>query len=109
MVVLGGGYIGAEYASMLNLMGVRVTVVQRGAHLLGREDADVGGLSRGGFRRDGIEIRLGVEATKVTRAADGTVTVNLSDGATVTAKDVLVRWAARLSRQGWGWRRPPSS
>ncbi|GAA1756950.1 mercuric reductase [Pseudarthrobacter sulfonivorans] len=90
MVVLGGGYVGAEYASMLHLMGVRVTVVHRGAHLLGREDADVGGAVGEVFRRDGIEIRLGVEATKVTRAADGTVTVDLSDGATVTAKDILV-------------------
>jgi pyruvate/2-oxoglutarate dehydrogenase complex dihydrolipoamide dehydrogenase (E3) component len=90
MVVLGGGYIGAEYASMLHLMGVRVTVVHRGAHLLGREDADVGAAVGEVFRRDGIEMRLGVEATKVTRAADGTVTVDLCDGATVTAKDVLV-------------------
>jgi pyruvate/2-oxoglutarate dehydrogenase complex dihydrolipoamide dehydrogenase (E3) component len=90
MVVLGGGYVGAEYASMLHLMGVRVTVVHRGAHLLGREDADVGAAVGEVFRRDGIEMRLGVEATKVTRAADGTVTVELSDGATVTAKDILV-------------------
>lgn len=90
MVVLGGGYIGAEYASMLDLMGVRVTVVHRGAHLLGREDADVGEAVGEVFTRDGIEMRLGVEATRVTRAADGTVTVDLSDGSSVTAQDILV-------------------
>ncbi len=90
MVVLGGGYVGAEYASMLHLMGVRITVIHRGAHLLGREDADVGAAVGEVFRRDGIEMRLGVEATKVTRAADGKVAVDLSDGATVTAQDILV-------------------
>lgn len=90
MVVLGGGYIGAEYASMLNIMGVRVTVVQRGKHLLGREDPDVAAAVAEAFTRDGIEVRLGVEATGVTRAADGTVTVELSDGGTVSAEDILV-------------------
>lgn len=90
MVVLGGGYIGAEYASMLNIMGVRVTVVQRGKHLLGREDPDVAAAVAEAFTRDGIEVRLGVEATGVIRAADGTVTVELSDGGTVSAEDILV-------------------
>lgn len=90
MVVLGGGYIGAEYASMLSLMGVRVTVVHRRAHLLGREDPDVAAAVANAFTGDGIDLRLGVEATAVTRAADGTVTVGLSDGGTVSADDILV-------------------
>lgn len=90
MVVLGGGYIGAEYASMLNIMGVRVTVVQRGKHLLGREDPDVAAAVAEAFTRDGIEVRLGVEATGVIPAADGTVTVELSDGGTVSGEDILV-------------------
>jgi pyruvate/2-oxoglutarate dehydrogenase complex dihydrolipoamide dehydrogenase (E3) component len=90
MVVLGGGYIGAEYASMLSLMGVRVTVVHRGAHLLGREDPDVGAAVGEIFSRDGIDVRLGGEATRVTRAADGSVTVDLADGSTVSAQDILV-------------------
>jgi pyruvate/2-oxoglutarate dehydrogenase complex dihydrolipoamide dehydrogenase (E3) component len=90
MVVLGGGYIGAEYASMLSLMGVRVTVVQRRAHLLGREDPDVAAAVANAFTGDGIDLRLGVEATAGTRAADGTVTVGLSDAGTVSADDILV-------------------
>lgn len=90
MVVLGGGYIGAEYASMLSLMGVRVTVVQRPAHLLGREDPDVAAAVADAFTGDGIDLRLGVEATRVSRATDGTVTVELSDGGTVSADDILV-------------------
>lgn len=90
IVVLGGGYIGAEYASMLSLMGVRVTVVHRREHLLGREDPDVGAAVGEVFSRDGIDVRLGVEATRVSRAADGTVTVDLSDGSTVSAEDILV-------------------
>jgi len=105
IVVLGGGYIGAEYASMLNLMGVHVTVVQRGAHLFGREDPDVAASVAEAFTRDGIEVRLGVEATRVTRAADGTVTVELSDGGTVSAEDILVALGREPVTAGLGLER----
>ena len=40
-LVLGGGYIGLEFAQMFRRFGSQVTVVQRGEHLLPREDADV--------------------------------------------------------------------
>lgn len=90
MVVLGGGYIGAEYASMLNLLGVHVTLVQRDQQLLSREDPAVAAAVAESFTRDGMDVRLGVEATRVSRAPDGTVTVELSDGGTATAQDLLV-------------------
>jgi probable pyridine nucleotide-disulfide oxidoreductase len=102
MVVLGGGYVGAEYASMLHLMGVRVTVIHRGAHLLGREDADVGAAVGEVFRRDGIDVRLGMEATRVGRAANGTVTVELSDGGTVSAQEILVALGRTPVTEGLG-------
>lgn len=41
IAILGGGYIGCEFASMLSIMGVAVTIIQRGENLLPREDADV--------------------------------------------------------------------
>ncbi|PYI67849.1 mercuric reductase [Arthrobacter livingstonensis] len=89
IVIVGGGYIGCEFASMLSIMGVAVTVVQRGASLLPREDADVAAAVADVFASDGVDVRLGVGAASVVRAA-GTVAVKLSDGTSVTAEEILV-------------------
>jgi pyruvate/2-oxoglutarate dehydrogenase complex dihydrolipoamide dehydrogenase (E3) component len=90
IIILGGGYVGAEFASMLSIMGVRVTLVQRAGRLLVREDADVAAAVAEAFRRDGVDVRLGVEATRISRADDGEVTVTLSDGTEARAQDILV-------------------
>jgi pyruvate/2-oxoglutarate dehydrogenase complex dihydrolipoamide dehydrogenase (E3) component len=90
IVILGGGYIGCEFADLLNTIGVDVTIVQRGNQLLGREDEDVSAAVKKAFIDAGITVRLGAAAEKIHRAADGTVTVTLDDGGTISAEDVLV-------------------
>ncbi|MCW2134075.1 dihydrolipoyl dehydrogenase family protein [Arthrobacter sp. VKM Ac-2550] len=90
IVILGGGYIGCEFADLLNTIGVDVTIVQRGNQLLGREDEDVSAAVKKAFIDAGITVRLGAAAEKIQRAADGTVTITLDDGETVSAGDVLV-------------------
>jgi pyruvate/2-oxoglutarate dehydrogenase complex dihydrolipoamide dehydrogenase (E3) component len=90
IVILGGGYIGCEFADLLNTIGVDVTIVQRGNQLLGREDEDVSAAVKKAFIDSGITVRLGAAAEKIHRAADGTVTVTLDDGGTISAEDVLV-------------------
>src|SRR5438270_4107789 len=66
LIVLGGGYIGCEFAQMFRRFGSAVTVVQRGPHLLDREDPDVSEALEGVFRSEGIELVLGA---RVRRAA----------------------------------------
>lgn len=90
IIVLGGGYVGCEFADLLNTIGVRVTIVQRGDQLLPREDADVAAAIEHTFTDAGITLRLGEPAERISRAADGTVTVTLGSGETVTAADILV-------------------
>jgi pyruvate/2-oxoglutarate dehydrogenase complex dihydrolipoamide dehydrogenase (E3) component len=90
MVILGGGYIGCEFAGLLNTIGVDVTVIQGGDQLLAREDADVAGAVAANFTAAGISVRLGARAERIARNDDGTVTVSLAGGGTVTAEDVLV-------------------
>src|SRR6185312_8205806 len=68
IVILGGGYIGCEFASMLSIMGVAVTVVQRGPALLPREDADVSAAVAAALESDGVSVRLGAAAEGVVRA-----------------------------------------
>lgn len=89
IIILGGGYIGCEFASLLAIMGVAVTIIQRGEALLPREDADVSAAVASTLESDGVNVRLGVAAESVSRA-NGTVTVSLSDGTSEEAAEILV-------------------
>ncbi|RAN77647.1 mercuric reductase [Bacillus sp. SRB_336] len=89
MVILGGGYVGCEFASMLSIMGVQVTVVQRRDALLPREDADVSSAVANALTADGVTVIFGAEAASVARTG-GMVTVELSDGRKVEAEEILV-------------------
>jgi pyruvate/2-oxoglutarate dehydrogenase complex dihydrolipoamide dehydrogenase (E3) component len=89
IIILGGGYIGCEFASMLSIMGVQVTVVQRRGVLLPREDVDVSESVANALSADGITLVLGAEATAVSRNG-GTVSVELSDGRKLEAEEILV-------------------
>jgi pyruvate/2-oxoglutarate dehydrogenase complex dihydrolipoamide dehydrogenase (E3) component len=65
LIVLGGGYIGLEFGQMFRRFGSKVTVVQSGARLLGREDADVADAVLEILREDGIEVLLNAKAKRV--------------------------------------------
>ncbi|MGO2539612.1 MAG: FAD-dependent oxidoreductase [Specibacter sp.] len=101
IVILGGGYIGCEFASMLAIMGVSVTVVQRADVLLPREDAGVSAAVAAALEADGVSVRLGVAAESVSRAG-GTVTVSLSDGTQATAAEILVAVGRTPVTEGLG-------
>ena len=58
LIVVGGSYIGLEFAQMYRRFGSRVTVVESGPRLVGREDADVSDAIRGILAGEGIEFRL---------------------------------------------------
>lgn len=71
LLVLGGGYIGLEFGQMFRRFGSRVTIVQSGSQLLGREDADVAQAVLQILRDDGIQILLSSRATKVRKVSAG--------------------------------------
>src|SRR5215216_270399 len=62
LLVLGGGYVGLEFAQMFRRFGSEVTIVQRGPQLLSREDADVAEAVAEVLREDGVEVLLRTEA-----------------------------------------------
>jgi pyruvate/2-oxoglutarate dehydrogenase complex dihydrolipoamide dehydrogenase (E3) component len=72
LVVLGGGYVGVEFAQMFRRFGSRVTIVQRGEALLGREDPDVADAIARVLRDEEIEILLGASVERVGRSARST-------------------------------------
>ena len=81
LVVVGGSYIGLEFAQMFRRFGSEVTVVQRGPRLVPREDADVSEALRGILEREGLTIRTGAECVKLAPAGEGVaVQVNCQTG-----------------------------
>ena len=71
LLVLGGGYVGLEFAQMFRRFGSEVTVVQRGGQLLAREDTDVAEAMAEVLREDGIEVLLETEARSIRQDESG--------------------------------------
>jgi pyruvate/2-oxoglutarate dehydrogenase complex dihydrolipoamide dehydrogenase (E3) component len=68
LLVLGGGYVGLEFGQLFRRFGSRVTVVQSGAQLLSREDADVAAEVVAILKQDGIEVLLNSRAGRVIKS-----------------------------------------
>ncbi len=86
LLVLGGGYVGLEFAQMFRRFGSDVTIVQRADQLLTREDHDVADEVAKILREDGIQVLLNAEARRVTHDADGIIRLTVR---TAKGDDVL--------------------
>jgi pyruvate/2-oxoglutarate dehydrogenase complex dihydrolipoamide dehydrogenase (E3) component len=71
LLVLGGGYVGLEFAQMFRRFGSRVTLLHRGDQLLAREDADVAEEIGRIFQDDGIDVVLRASASAAARDGGG--------------------------------------
>jgi dihydrolipoamide dehydrogenase len=89
MVVLGGGPVGVEMAQAVGRLGGEVALLEGSAHLLAREPAPLGEALAEELRRDGIELHLGIHATRARR--DGTrYVLELDDGDELRGDRLLV-------------------
>ncbi len=77
LVIIGGSYIGLEFAQMYRRFGCRVTVVEMGPKLIGREDDEVSAAVQEILESDGIDIRLNANCIGLARH-DGQVAVTAS-------------------------------
>ena len=68
LVILGGSYIGLEFAQMYRRFGSKVTVIEKGARIIGREDEDVSSTIQKFLEDEGVVFKLGAEC-KSTRSA----------------------------------------
>ena len=89
VIVLGGGVIGCEFASVWKSFGADVTIIEGLSHLVALEDESSSKLLERAYRKRGINFELGVRFKSHTVTADG-VTVELEDGKTFTADVLLV-------------------
>ncbi len=102
VIVLGGGVIGVEFASVWKSFGADVTIVEALPHLVPNEDEALSkGLERA-FRKRKIDYKLGVRFQGVEQSDDG-VTVSLEDGTTLTADILLVAVGRGPRTSGLGY------
>ncbi|MGH8601118.1 MAG: FAD-dependent oxidoreductase, partial [Burkholderiales bacterium] len=71
LIIVGGSYIGLEFAQMYRRFGSRVTVVEMAPRLIGREDEDVSDAVREILEGEGIDVRLNARCIAVAKHADG--------------------------------------
>lgn len=79
LVILGGGPVGVEYAQMFQRFGSRVTLIERHARLLSREDADVSEAIQQILEEDGVRVLVDAEAIAI-EGADGRIAITVALG-----------------------------
>ena len=78
VLILGGGYVGLEFAQAMRRFGSRVTVLEREPRLVAREDPDVSEALRQVFADEGIEVLVGASVSRVEGRSGERVRVRLS-------------------------------
>jgi pyruvate/2-oxoglutarate dehydrogenase complex dihydrolipoamide dehydrogenase (E3) component len=93
LIVLGGGYVGLELAQAYRRFGGRVTIIEHGPQLAGREDPDVADEMRRILGDEGIDILVAAETRRVQGRSGGGVSVlvrTFSGEQTIEGSDILV-------------------
>jgi len=82
LIVVGGSYVGLEFAQAMRRFGSRVTVVEMGPRLVGREDEDVSAEIQAFLEAEGIEVRVGARCLAVRKEGAGlSIGVDCTQGA----------------------------
>jgi dihydrolipoamide dehydrogenase len=102
VIVLGGGVIGVEFASVWKSFGADVTIVEALPHLVPNEDEAASKALERAFRKRGIEYSLGVRFASATQDDSG-VQVTLEDGKVLSADLLLVAVGRGPNATGMGY------
>jgi pyruvate/2-oxoglutarate dehydrogenase complex dihydrolipoamide dehydrogenase (E3) component len=101
LVVVGGGYVGCEFAQLYRRLGAAVTVIDPGPHLLGHEDVEESEAIEGVFRDEGIAVLLGAGVEEVSGTADR-ISARLVGGGVVDGSHLLVAAGRRPNTDDLG-------
>lgn len=104
VVVVGGGYIACEFASLLNGLGARTTLVYRGDELLRGFDDELRTHLREAMQARGVDVRLQRQIARIDRRAQA-LEVELDDGSLLMADQVLMATGRRPNVEGLGLER----
>ncbi len=98
LVIIGAGVVGVEMAQAYATLGCTVTLIEPEERVLMREEPFASEQVADALRERGVDVRLGVGASKVVRAA-GEVAVTLQDGSIVTSEEVVVAAGRRANTE----------
>ena len=104
LIVVGGSYVGLEFAQIYRRFGSEVTVIEAAPRLIGREDPDISDSVRGILQAEGIAIHLGARTVGVERR-DGGITATVEDASgqrTIAGSDMLVAVGRRPNTDDLG-------
>ncbi|MDI6102811.1 NAD(P)/FAD-dependent oxidoreductase [Actinoplanes sp. NEAU-A12] len=90
LIVLGGGAIGCEFAQAYARFGVQVTIVEGSGRVLAMEEPESSSVAAQVLTADGVTLRTGVHAARVSYTPGAAFAVELTDGSTVTGEKLLV-------------------
>ena len=105
LLILGGGYVGLEFAQALRRLGARVTVIERSARLLPREDPDVSEALQLLFKDEGIDILTNTHPTSVQGKSGDHIKLTLSSNGTdsiLEGSHILVATGRTPNTEGIG-------
>ncbi|CAM5795466.1 glutathione-disulfide reductase [Rhizobacter fulvus] len=103
LLVVGGGYIACEFASIFRGLGAQVTQLYRGTQVLRGFDADISAFVADEMRKKGIDLRTGSDVEGIARdAATGRLRVALRDGSVQLADQVLYATGRVPNTRGLG-------
>ncbi len=101
IIIVGGGIIGCEFASLFAILGVKVTIIESMAHIVPMEGANISKALTKAFTKKGIKIETGAQVEAIDKLADG-VCVRLASGQTLSAERALVAIGRKLNTSGIG-------
>ncbi|MFI5338312.1 MAG: dihydrolipoyl dehydrogenase [Candidatus Methylomirabilales bacterium] len=100
-LIVGGGVIGMEFASMLSSLGTEVTVVEMLPQILAMEDPMLVRVLQGALQKQGVAVHVNTKVEKVERTPAG-VRVQVSGNTSLEAERVLIAAGRRLNSHGIG-------
>ena len=101
LVIIGGGIIGCEFASLYNSLDVEVTILEILPNILFTEDKNIANALVNAFKKNGIKIETGVSVQQIQTKED-TLEVSLTDGRTIVTDMVLVSTGRKYNSDNIG-------
>ncbi len=102
-LIVGGGYIAVEFASIFHGLGVDTTLIYRGEHLLKEFDSDLGGFLAAQMQKKGVRMRFQSNIERIERVAQGgTLRALLTDGSALETDCVMYATGRAPNTRGLG-------
>jgi len=102
LLIIGGGVIGCEFASLFHQFGSRVTIIEMMDRLMPASDDEIAKRLEALFRKNGISVKTGSKVIGTSSGNNGKINVALSDGETISADKVLVSVGRKPVVEGLG-------